>query len=123
MALIYSTDKDVFLVRKRLRAKRRKAGGRRQVKKAVKKAPKKSAGKTGQARKPKKHEHRHKDGSLWAKGWLLDGVMVGYWEWFRKEGTRMRSGHFDNGVQVGEWITYDRNGDVYKVTRMKPKGE
>jgi hypothetical protein len=33
----------------------------------------------------------------------------------------MRSGAFDNGVQIGEQTTYDKNGDVYKVTKMKPK--
>jgi antitoxin component YwqK of YwqJK toxin-antitoxin module len=53
---------------------------------------------------------------------MLGGEMHGYWEWFRKDGTRMRSGHFDRGVQVGEWTTYDAKGNVYKVTRMKAKG-
>lgn len=28
-------------------------------------------------------------------------------------------GIFENGHQVGEWTTYDKNGEVYKVTRMK----
>jgi antitoxin component YwqK of YwqJK toxin-antitoxin module len=65
--------------------------------------------------------HYHKDGSLWAKGQLLDGVMVGYWEWYRKDGSRMRSGYFEAGEQVGEWTTYDKTGAVVKVTRMKPK--
>jgi antitoxin component YwqK of YwqJK toxin-antitoxin module len=63
----------------------------------------------------------HKDGSVWATGTMADGVMTGYWEWFRKDGTKLRSGHFENGEQVGEWITYDRAGEVYKVTHMKPK--
>jgi len=43
----------------------------------------------------------HKDGSIWAKGFMDDGVMEGYWEWFRKparpaggDGTKMRSGYF-----------------------------
>ena len=58
---------------------------------------------------------------MWAKGQRIDGVMTGYWEWFRKDGTLMRSGTFANGVQVGEWTTYDRNGKVVKVTTMKPK--
>jgi len=31
----------------------------------------------------------------------------------------MRSGFFRDGIQVGEWITYDKNGEVYKVTDMK----
>ena len=45
--------------------------------------------------------------------------MDGYWEWFRKTGTIMRSGYFDKGKQVGEWTTYDKDGKVYKVTKMK----
>ena len=69
----------------------------------------------------KEHVHYHKDGSIWAKGQKIDGVATGYWEWFRKDGTRMRSGYFENGGQVGQWTTYDKNGDVYKVTTMKPK--
>ena len=69
----------------------------------------------------KEHVHYHKDGTVWAKGRMTDGVMTGYWEWFRKDGTLMRSGSFENGEQVGEWTTYDKNGKVVKVTTMKPK--
>ena len=61
----------------------------------------------------------HKDGSLWARGQLLGDRPTGYWEWFRKDGTRMRSGYFTDGVQTGEWITYDKTGAVYKITDMK----
>jgi antitoxin component YwqK of YwqJK toxin-antitoxin module len=64
----------------------------------------------------------HKDGTLWAKGQTLDGVATGYWEWFRKDGTKLRSGFFENGEQAGEWTTYDKAGEVYKVTRMKARG-
>ena len=63
----------------------------------------------------------HRDGSLWAKGQTLDGVPTGYWEWYRKDGSRLRSGTFKAGEQVGEWTTYDAKGKVYKVTKMKPK--
>lgn len=69
----------------------------------------------------KAHVVHHRDGSVWAKGRLAGKVMVGYWEWFRKDGTRMRSGTFENGEQVGEWTTYDRAGKVVKVTTMKRK--
>jgi hypothetical protein len=69
----------------------------------------------------KPHVHYHKEGSVWARGQLKGDTMVGYWEWFRKDGTRMRSGYFEDGVQTGEWITYDKKGRVYKVTTMKPK--
>lgn len=61
-------------------------------------------------------EKRHRDGSLWARGQTLDGEPTGYWEWFRKDGSRLRSGHFDKGVQVGEWTTYDAAGNAYKCT-------
>ena len=69
----------------------------------------------------KEHIRYHKDGSVWAKGQTIDEVPTGYWEWFRKDGTKMRSGYFENGEQVGEWTTYDQSGQVYKVTKMKPK--
>lgn len=68
---------------------------------------------------PKPHVEYHRDGSIWAKGQTIQGVPTGYWEWFRKDGTRMRSGTFQQGEQVGEWTTYDRQGKVYKVTRIK----
>lgn len=66
-------------------------------------------------------EKRHRGGTLWARGQTVDGVPTGFWEWFRKDGTKLRSGHFDRGEQVGEWTTYDKTGAVYKVTTMRPK--
>jgi antitoxin component YwqK of YwqJK toxin-antitoxin module len=63
--------------------------------------------------------HYHKDGTLWARGRMIDDEQDGYWEWFRKDGVIMRSGYFDKGKQVGEWTTYDKQGKVYKVTKMK----
>ena len=68
---------------------------------------------------PVPFEKLHKDGSLWARGQTLDDLPTGYWEWFRKDGTRLRSGHFDRGEQVGEWTTYDASGEPYKVTQMR----
>ena len=68
--------------------------------------------------KPQKHTEYHKDGSVWAKGQRLDGVPTGYWEWFRKDGTKLSSGTLEKGAQVGEWTTYDGQGRVYKVTNM-----
>ena len=71
----------------------------------------------------KPHTHYHKDGSLWARGQVnAKDQPVGYWEWFRKDGTKLRSGHFDEqGRQNGQWITYDKTGKEYKVTNLKPK--
>ncbi len=65
-----------------------------------------------------KHIVRHKDGSIWAKGSMNGGKCEGYWEWFRKDGTKMRSGRFAKGKQVGDWITYDKKGKVYKKTEF-----
>ncbi len=50
---------------------------------------------------------------------MKDGELAGYWEWFRKGGTKMRSGCFENGKQVGESMTYDVQGKIVKVTKMK----
>ena len=63
----------------------------------------------------------HADGSVWAKGQHRGGKATGYWEWFRKDGTKMRSGYFERDEQVGDWTTYDQKGAVYKVTAMKRK--
>jgi hypothetical protein len=75
------------------------------------------------ARRPPAREfvQFHKDGTVWARGQTVADQPSGYWEWFRKDGTKLRSGHFDDGEQVDEWTTYDRRGKVYKVTRKKPK--
>ncbi|MDP3410043.1 toxin-antitoxin system YwqK family antitoxin [Bosea sp. (in: a-proteobacteria)] len=67
-------------------------------------------------------EKLHKDGSLWARGQTVDDVPTGYWEWFRKDGTKLRSGHFQKGQQIGEWTTYDARGEPYKVTQMRNSG-
>ena len=66
----------------------------------------------------KEYTHYHKDGSIWAKGFMNGSKMDGYWEWFRKDGIRMRSGYFEEGKQVGKWITYDKVGKVYKITDL-----
>lgn len=73
---------------------------------------------TGAEQRPK--ETFHRDGSLWGRGHVVNGAMHGYWEFFRKDGTRMRSGSFDRDGQVGEWITYDSLGEPYKVTEFGP---
>lgn len=54
-------------------------------------------------------------------GQTEDGELTGYWEWFRRDGSKMRSGHFDRGEPVGEWITYDRTGTPHKITQRGPK--
>lgn len=71
---------------------------------------------TGPASGPEPYERRHRDGSLWARGYRLDGEQHGDWEWFRTDGSLMRSGSFDRGTQVGVWATYDRDGRVLKRT-------
>lgn len=65
------------------------------------------------------HIERHRDGSVRARGRVVEGQPVGYWEWFRLDGTKLRSGYFDRGRQVREWTTYDRTGALYKVTTKR----
>ena len=65
------------------------------------------------------HVEHHRDGSVRARGPVVDGQPDGYWEWFRLDGTMLRSGTFDRGRQTGEWTTYDRSGAPYKVTAME----
>jgi len=69
----------------------------------------------------KEHVEYHKGGTVRARGQTLDGKLTGYWEWFRKDGTKLRSGSFEAGIQIGEWTTYDETGAVYKVSKMKAK--
>jgi len=66
-----------------------------------------------------KYVKHHNDGTVWAKGTTVSGVPQGYWEWFRKDGSRMRSGYFTDGKQSGKWTTYDRKGKVFKVTEFR----
>lgn len=74
--------------------------------------------------KPKKSEvvdgftiKYHANGATrWSKGRIEDGQPVGYWEWYRVDGTLKRTGHFAAGEPVGEWITYDQQGAPYRVT-------
>ena len=61
---------------------------------------------------------RHKDGSIKAKGHIKEDAFEGHWEWFRKDGSKMRSGYFADGKQVGEWTTCDATGKVVKVTKF-----
>jgi antitoxin component YwqK of YwqJK toxin-antitoxin module len=68
----------------------------------------------------KKYIKYHTDGTIWAKGdAMVSGKPEGYFEWFRKDGTRMRSGYFKNGKQTGKWTTYDKKGKVLKITKFK----
>jgi antitoxin component YwqK of YwqJK toxin-antitoxin module len=60
----------------------------------------------------------HKDGTLWAKGSIDNGIFEDYFEWFRKDGTIMRSGYFKKGKQTGEWRTFDKKGDIVKTTNF-----
>lgn len=49
-------------------------------------------------------------------GTMRDGRMHGYWEWFRKDGTKMRSGHFECGKRGRRCITYDKKSGRNKKT-------
>lgn len=65
---------------------------------------------------------RHRDGSIRARGRMDGEAMVGYWEWFRLDGSLLRSGSFVDGEQAGDWTTYDSAGAPKKVTRMGRRG-
>jgi len=67
------------------------------------------------------HVVYYKDGSVWARGRMDGRVPTGYWEWFRKDGTRMGAGTFENGEKVGTWTRYDKNGKAEKVTTFKKR--
>ncbi|WP_137846218.1 hypothetical protein [Microbacterium sp. 2FI] len=67
---------------------------------------------------PEPYVKLHRDGSVWARGFMAGDDMEGYWEWFRLDGTLMRSGTFDRGRQVGVWTTYDKTGAPHKETRF-----
>ncbi|GEM_PF-67237 len=102
-------------------AKRKKVVAKKKKQTAKKANKKTTIKKSAPSTRAKPFKQLHKDGSLWAKGQTKGDVPTGYWEWFRKDGTKLRSGTFDNGRQVGEWTTYDKKGKVYKVTKMKAK--
>ena len=59
------------------------------------------------------------NGQVRFRGANLDGEMHGFWEFFRKDGSRMRAGEFERGRQVGRWRTYDRTGRVVKETDFR----
>ncbi len=65
-----------------------------------------------------KHTKLHKDGSIWATGYLLDGKMDGFWKFYRKDGTKMRTGYFNKGLQTKDWMTYDKTGKLVKKTTL-----
>ena len=65
------------------------------------------------------HIEYHKDGSVHARGNLVNGLPEGYCEWFRTDGSKMRSGYFKAGKQSGEWTTFDRTDRVVKTTNFK----
>ena len=58
------------------------------------------------------------NGKVRFRGANLDGKMHGPWEFFRRDGSRMRSGSFERGKQIGAWRTFDRSGKVLKETEF-----
>ena len=90
----------------------------RMKEKSEKENSKKATTKKGNT-KGKDYVKYHNDGTIWAKGKMVNDTPEGYWEWFRKDGVIMRSGYFQKGKQTGEWTTYDKKGKVYKVTKIK----
>lgn len=58
------------------------------------------------------------NGRLKASGRMRDGVLVGTWRWYRRDGSLMRTGSFTAGEQSGEWVTYAADGRMVKRTHM-----
>ncbi len=56
------------------------------------------------------------NGFLKHRGRIKNGEMHGAWEFYRRDGSRLRSGRFAQGEQVGRWTTYDRSGSAHRVT-------
>ena len=73
--------------------------------------------------KPIKKLHKvfHSDGSLWAKGYLVDGVEEGFWVWYWKDGSKFGSGSFLHGKKTGKWTRYDKKGKVISVKDLSGK--
>jgi antitoxin component YwqK of YwqJK toxin-antitoxin module len=72
---------------------------------------------------PNKKIEYYDNSNVKARGSFAGGKLDGYWEWFRKDGSKLRSGYFKKGEQVGEWVTYDRQNQVYKVTNFDKKNK
>ena len=60
----------------------------------------------------------YENGRLKAEGRYKSEKLHGKWQWYRKDGTKLRSGEFKLGEQVGNWITYDKFGKPYKTTKF-----
>jgi uncharacterized protein YdhG (YjbR/CyaY superfamily) len=58
------------------------------------------------------------NGRLKAQGRYKNGRMHGAWQFFRKDGVKLRSGNFKDGKRTGKWITYDAKGRPYKTTEF-----
>jgi antitoxin component YwqK of YwqJK toxin-antitoxin module len=62
------------------------------------------------------HVEHYDNGNVKLRGAHLDREMHGAWEFFRRDGSKMRAGAFVRGRRVGIWRTYDRAGNVLKET-------
>ena len=58
----------------------------------------------------KLHKIYHSDGSLWGKGYLVDGVEEGFWVWYWKDGTKFGSGTFLHGKKPESGLDMTKKG-------------
>ena len=68
--------------------------------------------------KPERFVKYYRDGSVWARGWLLDDKPVGFWTFYRIDGSKLRTGYFRDGVEAGKWTYFDRVGNVQRVEQL-----
>ena len=68
--------------------------------------------------KPERFVKYYRDGSIWARGWVLDDKPVGFWAFYRIDGTKLRTGYFREGVEAGKWTHYDHGGNVQRVEEL-----
>jgi hypothetical protein len=62
------------------------------------------------------HVEYYKDGSVKGKGIVVDSKMEGYWEWFRKNGTKMRSQFFLDELATFTGEGWEQEDDITMVT-------
>lgn len=62
------------------------------------------------------------DGTVAAKGFLVDSKKTGYWEWYRTDGTIKQSGYYSDDDPVSIWMIHDEVGKPMRQFRGEDAG-